>query len=595
MHPVLFSRFIDRKLKGDRITLIDLTTRLTRTSERADHVLVFQPQSDLAIANCIAQQVVAANAVAKEFIEKHCTFRKPWKTPADPQTMFGEPCSFEEYKQLVAEYTPENVAKLSGLSVEQLKMLGALFADNSKRIASLWCMGMNQHTQGTAINNLVHGIHLLSGHWGRLGDGPQSLTGQPSACGTVREVGTLSHALPGDLRVDNPEQAAKAEKLWNLLPGRINPKIGYHAVQMWEKFCTPGDQGGDIDTLWVQVTNPGQTLPNLPKLFEKRPTGKFLVVSDVYPTATTQLADLILPSAMWVEKNGVFGNSERRTQQWFKMVNPPGEARDDCWQTIAVARKLHDLGHPGMKDKDGKFLFHTTDATGKEVEIWKWENYYGKVNVDEKLFAEYREFTLVKHKDVAPYAELAKPTTRGLRWPVVKQPDGSWKETRYRFLEEYDPYVAKGKGVQFYHSVAKNDKAFIWFRPYVPPPEVPDKDYPLWLDTGRVLEHWHSGTMTRRVPQLLRAMPSAYVEISRDDAAVLGVKTGDKVRLETRRGALELVAWIDGRGKCPRGHVFVPFFDETKLINRLTLDAHCPFSKQPDYKKCAVRIVKVSA
>ncbi len=593
MHPVLFSRFIDRKLKGDKITLIDLTTRHTRTSERADHVLVFQPQSDMAIANCIAQQVIAANAVATDFVTKHCTFRKPWKKPGDPQTLMGEPCTFEEYKELVAGYTAEAVAKTSGLSVEQLQLLGKLFADKSKKVLSLWCMGMNQHTQGTAINNLVHGIHLLSGHWGRPGDGPQSLTGQPSACGTVREVGTLSHALPGDLRVDVPEQAAKAEKLWNLPPGRINPKVGYHTVQMWEKFCTPGDQGGDIDTIWVQVTNPGQTLPNLPKLFDAKAKapGKFLIVSDVYPTATTELADLILPSAMWVEKNGVYGNSERRTHQWFKMVSPPGEARDDCWQTIAVARKLFDLGHAGMKDKDGKFLFHMTDDMGKEVETWKWENYYGKVNVDEKLFAEYREFTLIKHKDVAPYPELVK--SRGLRWPVVKQPNGSWNETRYRFLEGFDPYVAKGKGVQFYHSVAKDDRAFIWFRPHVPPPEVPDKDFPLWLDTGRVLEHWHSGTMTGRVPQLKRAMPGAYAEISAEDAKAIGVKTGDKVRLETRRGSLELTAWIDGRGKCPKGHVFVPFFDERKRVNRLTLDAHCPFSNQPDYKKCAVRVVKV--
>jgi nitrate reductase NapA len=593
MHPVLFSRFIDRKLKGDKITLIDLTTRHTRTSERADHVLVFQPQSDLAIANCIAQQVIAADAVATDFVSKHCTFRKPWKTPADPQTLLGEPCSFDEYKRLVAEYTPEAVAKTSGLSVEQLHLLGKLFADKSKRISSLWCMGMNQHTQGTAINNLVHAIHLLSGHWGRPGDGPQSLTGQPSACGTVREVGTMSHALPGDLRVDKPEQAAKAEALWNLPAGRINPKPGYHAVQMWEKFCTPADQGGDIDTLWVQATNPGQTLPNLSKLFEKKPANKFLIVSDVYPTATTELADLVLPSALWVEKNGIVGNSERRTQQWFKMVTPPGDARDDGWQTVAVARKLFDLGAPGMKDKDGRFLFHLTDDKGNEVEFWKWESYYGTVNVDEKLYEEYRRFTTIKHKDVAPYSELTK--ARGLRWPVVKQPDGTWKETRYRFLEEYDPNVAKGKGVQFYHSVAGDDKAFIWFRPYVPPPEVPDADYPLWLDTGRVLEHWHSGTLTRRVPQLKRAMPAAYVEISREDAGTLGVKTGDTVRLETRRGTLELRAVIDGRGRCPKGHVFVPFFDETKLVNKLTLDAHDPFSKQPDYKKCAVRLVKVTA
>jgi nitrate reductase NapA len=594
MHPVLFSRFIDRKLKGDKIALIDLTTRFTRTSERADHVLVFQPQSDLAIANCIAQQVIAANAVATEFVDKHCTFRKPWKNSGDAQSFLGEPCSFEEYKQLVADYTPEKVSKTSGLSVEQLQLLGKLFIDKSKRITSVWCMGMNQHTQGTAINNLVHAIHLLSGHWGRPGDGPQSLTGQPSACGTVREVGTLCHALPGDLRVDNSEQAAKAEALWNVPAGRINPKIGYHTVELWERFCTASDQGGDIDTIWVQVTNPGQTLPNLHKLFDAKAklSNKFLIVSDVYPTATTALAELVLPSALWVEKNGIYGNSERRTQQWFKMVNPPGDARDDCWQTIAVARKLFDLGFAGMKDKDGKFLFHTTDAAGKEVAVWKWENYYGTVNVDERLYSEYRAFTQIKHKDVAPYSELVK--ARGLRWPVVKQSDGTWKETRYRFLEEHDPNVARGKGVQFYHSVAKDDKALIWFRPYVPPPEIPDQDYPLWLDTGRVLEHWHTGTLTRRIPQLKRAMPSAYVEISREDALTLGIKTGDRVRLETRRGSLEIAAWIDGRGKCPKGHVFVPFFDETKLINRLTLEAHCPFSKQPDYKKCAVRVLKVS-
>jgi nitrate reductase (cytochrome) len=595
MHPVLFSRFIDRKLNGDKITLVDLTTRHTRTSERADHVLLFQPQSDLAIANCIAQQVIAADAVATDFVAKHCTFRKPWLKPGEPQTLMGQPCTFDEYKQYVAEYTPEHVAKMSGLSIEQHKLLGSLFADKSKRILSLWCMGMNQHTQGTAINNLVHGIHLLSGHWGRLGDGPQSLTGQPSACGTVREVGTLCHALPGDLRVDVKEQAENAEKLWHLPPGRINPKPGHHAVLMWEKFCTPATEGGDIDTIWVQATNPGQSLPNLHKLFDgkQKLPGKFLIVSDVYPTATTELADLILPSALWVEKNGVFGNSERRTQQWFKMVSPPGDARDDCWQTIAVARKLFDLGFPGMKDNEGKFLFHMSDSAGKEVEAWKWENYYGKVNVDEKLYDEYRPFTLIKHKDVAPYQELTK--ARGLRWPVVKQPDGSWRETRYRFLEEYDTYVEKGKGVQFYHSVAKDDKAFIWFRPYVPPPEMPDKDYPLWLDTGRVLEHWHTGSLTGRVPQLKRAMPAAYAEISRDDAKAIGIKTGDKVRLETRRGSLELTAWIDGRARCPKGHVFVPFFDEKRLINQLTLEAHCPFSKQPDYKKCAVRIVKVSA
>ncbi len=590
MHPVLFSRVVDRRLRGQKVEMIDLTTRLTRTSAQADHVLVMKPQSDLAITNCISHQLIERNAWDRAFVEKHCNFRGP----GTPQTLKGEAITFEQFKQSVAEYTVEKTAEISGLSTQQLTMLGDLFADKSRKITSLWCMGVNQHTQGTAINNLIHAIHLFSGHFGKPGDGPQSLTGQPSACGTVREVGTLAHALPGDLRVDDEKGRHKAEEIWNLPEGRINPKPGHHTVLMWERFCSPPDVEDAIDTLWVQVTNPGQSLPNLHKLFNKKAelAGKFLIVSDVYPTATTALADLVLPSAMWVEKNGIFGNSERRTQQWFRMVSPPGEARDDCWQTIAVSHKLLELGHPGMKDREGNFLFQQKDAAGQEIPIWDWAHYYD-TNVDERLYEEYRQFSRIKHKDLAPYGVLAR--ARGLRWPVVEQPDGTWKETAYRFIEGKDPYVTPGKGLQFYHSVTQDDRALIWFRPYIAPPEVPDADYPFWLDTGRVLEHWHTGSMTMRIPPLRRAMPSSYVEINIDDAKRLGIRNGEQVKLQTRRGELTITAWIDSRGSCPPGHLFVPFFDERKLINELTLEAHCPFSKEPDYKKCAARVLKVSS
>jgi nitrate reductase NapA len=363
---------------------------------------------------------------------------------------------------------------------------------------------------------------------------------------------------------------------------------------MFESFCTPKDQGGLIDTRWVQVTNPGQTLPNLHKLFNRKAEfeDKFLIVSDVYPTATTRLADLILPSAMWVEKNGMYGNSERRTQHWRKMVDPPGDARDDCWQTIAVAHRLLELGHEGMKDKDGKFLFHIEDDEGNAAPIWQWEHYYD-VNVDKHLFEEYRKFTPYKHKNLAPYDEYVK--ARGLRWPVVEQPDGTWRETRFRFSGFDDPFVAEDREFQFYHSVTKDDRALIWFRPYEPPPETPDKDYPFWLSTGRVLEHWHTGTMTRRIPELQRAVPRAYVEMNPEDARELGIQRGDLVRVESRRGAMDLPVWINGRGRPPRGQVFVPFFDETMLINEVTLDAHDPFSRQPDYKKCAVKVSRAPA
>jgi nitrate reductase NapA len=590
MHPVLFSRVIDRRSRGEKVTLIDMGTRRTRTTEFADHHLNFNPHSDLAIANGIAHLLIKNQTYDRAFVTKHCNFRGA----GDPPSLFGKAITFEEYRKSVEKYTPKYVAKISGVPAEKIRMLGELFGRRDIRITSLWCMGMNQHTAGTAINCLVHGVHLLSGHFGKPGDAPTSLTGQPSACGTAREVGTLAHALPGGRVVANDTHRQQAEQLWNLPQGRINPKPGYHTVKMWERFSTPTEQGGDIDTLFVQVSNPGQTLPNLHRLFDPaaKLSDKFLIVSDVYPNATARMANLVLPAAMWVEKNGVYGNSERRTQQWFKMVNPPGQARDDAWQTIAIAHRLLQLGHPGMKDKDGRFLLRVTDEDGRERPVWKWESFYD-VNVDKVCFEEYRRFTTLKHKDLAPYDEYVK--SRGMRWPVVQQPDGSWRETRFRFAEFDDPYVRKGAGIDFYHSTTNDGKAQIWFHPYAPPPEVPDSEYPFWLCTGRVLEHWHSGTMTRRVPELSHAMPRAYVEVNADDAAELGVENGDMVAVESRRGEMVLPVWLDGRGRPSRGSVFVPFFDETRLINHVTLDAFDPFSKQPDYKKCAVRIRKTNA
>lgn len=587
MHPVLFSRVIDRRSKGETVKLIDIGTRRTRTTEYSDEYLEFRPQSDLAIANGIAHLLVKNDTYDRDFVAKYCNFRKDTEEPS----LFGQASSFEEYASLLEEYTPERVEEISGVPAEKIRMLGELFGRRDLRITSLWCMGVNQHTRGTNMNRLLHGIHLLSGHFGKPGDAPTSLTGQPSACGTAREVGTLAHALPGGRIVANADHRADCEKVWNLPEGRINSIPGYHTIQMWEKFCTASKDGGDIDTIWVQVTNPGHTLPDLKKHFtnKKGLEDKFLIVSEVYPTATTELADLVLPAAMWVEKNGIVGNSERRTQQWFKMVDPPGNARDDCWMTLAVARKLYEMGHPGMKDKDGEFIFNIVDQAGEAVPVWDWAHYYD-VNTDKQLYEEYRQLTFLKHKDVAPYDELVK--ARGLRWPVVKKADGQWHETPFRFMEFSDPYVEKGKKLQFYHSVTKDDRALIWFCPYEAAPEEPDAQYPTWLCTGRVLEHWHSGTMTRRVPQLRNAMPHAYVEMHPDEAREKGLANGDIAVIETRRGRIELPVWLKGRGHPPRGSIFVPFFDENLLINELTLGEIDPISKQPDYKKCAAVVYK---
>ena len=590
MHPVLFSRVLDRRSRGEKVTIIDFGTRRTRSSDFATEYLEFRPHSDLAIINGIAHLLLKNKTFDQRFIDQHCSFRQD--TPE--ASLLGRPMTFAEYEAALAPYTPEYVEKISGVPAAKIRWLAELFGRRDLKITSTWCMGFNQHSRGTNINRLCHGLHLLSGHFGRPGDAPTSLTGQPSACGTAREVGTLCHLLPGGRLIANSDHRRETEELWNLPPGRINPKIGYHTTLRGGKFCTPTAQGGDIQTLWVQVTNPGQTLPNLHKLFKAKQglADKFLIVSDVYPTPTTDLADLVLPSAMWVEKNGMYGNSERRTQQQFKMVPPLGHAGDHCWQLIAVARKLHDLGLPGLKDKDGRFILSIKDSAGKEVPVWDWAHYYD-VNVDRALFEEYRRFTTLKHKNLAPYDEYVK--ARGLRWPVVQQTDGAWRETRFRFSEFDDSFVKKGTGIQFYHSVTKDDRALIWFAPWEKAAEEPDATYPFWLCTGRVLEHWHSGSMTLRIPQLHGAMPHAYVEMHPADAAERAIQNGETVLIKTRRGELKLPVWISGRGHPPRGSLFVPFFDPRLLINDVTLGDIDPISKEPDYKKCAATVLRVPA
>ncbi|MFY9344716.1 MAG: molybdopterin-dependent oxidoreductase [Planctomycetota bacterium] len=562
MHPVLFSRILDNKRRNPGVRLVDITTRPSPTSEYADVTVLIQPGSDLALANGLLHLLVSKGKVDRAFVAENTVLKRGIeKLEEIGYGCFGEQAnkytfadkasdaSWDDFVRFLAEYTPAHVSKLTGVPAPQIEALAELYGDPSRRTVSLWCMGVNQHTRGTWMNNLITDLHLLTGKISRPGDGPFSLTGQPSACGTAREVGTFSHRLPADMVVSNPEHRAEAEKIWGLPAGTIPEQPGHHAVDMFRAFAR-----GDVRVLWIQTTNPWVTIPNLHRIDRKPGDGRFLVVSDIYPTPTTDAADLILPSAAWVEREGVFGNSERRTQHWRKMVDAPGEAREDAWQVIEVAKKMG-MGH-----------------------LFPWPGDW-----HEPMFEEYRRFGAGHGKDLASLAQLK--TTRGMLWPVV-----NGKETRWRYAAGHDPYVKKAKGVHFYKAKGYGEKAAIWLRPWHPPAEVPDAEFPFWLCTGRVLEHWHSGSMTRRVKQLHQAVPNAYVELNRADASRLGIQTGDRVRVTSRRGTLELPAVIDGRGKPVAGQVFVPFFDETLLINRVTLDAMCNLSKQPDYKKCAVKV-----
>lgn len=576
MHPILFSKVTDRLMSNAGARLFNLTVFSNRSSAMAEREIIFRPQTDLALANGIANILIRENMINKGFVEKHTLFKRGKEKIGyglEDKFKFKEEArqvDFDTYRKYVSKYTPEYVEEISGVSQDDLKLLASVYGDPSVKVISFWTMGMNQHTRGTWINNLVYNLHLLTGKISEPGNQPFSLTGQPSACGTCREVGTFTHRLPADMAVTNPEHRKITEKIWRLPEGTIPPKPTYHAIEMVRALDV-----GDVRFFWSTTANPFQDYPNLNRYRKGAlKDGRFIVVSDVYPNRSTEIADVVLPTAMWVEKEGAFGNAERRTQFWRKMVDAPGGSKSDLWQFIEFAKRmglshLFDYSHSDYPLPEDHRASDASETAGFYVEKALWE--------------EYRQFGLGHGHDLAPFE--AYHASRGLRWPVV---DG--KETVIRYSEGYDPYVEKGRGVQFYGNEKQGDRATIWLRPYEPPPEVPDAEYPYWLCTGRVLEHWHSGTMTRRVKSLYRAYPHATVSIHPNDAKKLGVKTGDKVRITSRRGEVVAYTEVGGRVTPQEGMVFVPWFDEDVMINVVTLDAYCPISKQNDFKKCAVRL-----
>jgi len=560
MHPVLFSRIMEHRRKNPHVKIVDIATRRTPTTKFSDLNVEFIPQSDLAIANGIAHLIIKRNQHDKNFIEENVVFKRGKENIGyglKDHFKFkdkGEKLSFDEFALFLDYYTPEKVAEISGVPKEKISELADIYGNPKVKVLSLWCMGANQHTRGTWINNLIYNLHLLTGKICKPGSTPFSLTGQPSACGTVREVGTLAHRLPADMVVMNPKHRKLAADIWKIPVENIKTKPGYHTVEMFRAL-----DRGDVKAMWIQVTNPLLTMPNLNR-YKKAvlKEDRFIVVSDVYPTPTTEIADVVLPSAMWVEREGMFGNSERRTQHWKKLVEPPDGCMADDWQIIEVAKKM------GFGN-----LFP-----------------YSKETYVKELYEEYRRFTLGTGKDLAEYDDLVR--TRGMQWPVV-----NGKETPRRYVGGSDPYVKNGKELEFYKAKKNGKRAVIWARPYEKPPEMPDSEYPFWFCTGRVLEHWHSGSMTRRVPQLHKAFPEAYLEINPDDALALGIADSDFVKLVSKRGEVTIRCKFRGRGRVPKGTVFAQFFDESKLVNKVTLDAYDPISKQPDYKKCAVRVERV--
>ncbi|ELB2880613.1 periplasmic nitrate reductase subunit alpha [Vibrio parahaemolyticus] len=609
MHPVLWTRITDRRLSHPHVRVNVLSTYYHRSFELADHGYIFNPQSDLAIANFIANYIIENDAVNWDFVNKHTNFTQAdtdigyglrdddplQKAAKNPNSSKLTSISFEEYKKSVAPYTVEKASEISGVEKERLIELAKQYADPNTKVMSLWTMGMNQHTRGVWMNNLVYNIHLLTGKIATPGNSPFSLTGQPSACGTAREVGTFAHRLPADMVVANPKHRQIAEKIWKLPEGTIPPKPGFHAV-LQDRMLNDGV----LNCYWVQCNNNMQAGPNIntERLPGYRNPENFIVVSDPYPTATAQAADLILPTAMWIEKEGAYGNAERRTQAWYQQVGTVGDAKSDLWQVMEFSKrfKMEEVWPEELLAKAPQYRGKTMyDMLFKNGQVDKFpleearelndDSHHFGFYVQKGLFEEYATFGRGHGHDLAPYDVYH--TVRGLRWPVV---DG--KETQWRFKEGSDPYAKAGSGWDFYGNA--DGKAKIISAPYEAPPEVPDSEFDLWLCTGRVLEHWHTGTMTRRVPELYKAVPDAVCYMHPEDAKARNVRRGEEVVIANKRGEVRVRVETRGRNRPPKGLVFVPFFDARILINKLILDATDPLSKQTDFKKCPVKITKVA-
>jgi nitrate reductase NapA len=695
MHPMLWARVVDHRLRSEAVKVVNLTTYSNRTSECADVELVITPQTDLAIWNYIAREIVRRGAIDTEFVSKHCVFATgptdigfgmpggdahafpaeldtlerqrvvtltreeaiaqgfdPGQAPRVEQKGAADAgahwlITFDEFKRALEPYTLDFVAAVAKGDPEEniesfkkkLQHLADYYADPDRKVVSFWTMGFNQHTRGTWVNEQAYMVHLLTGKQAKPGSGAFSLTGQPSACGTAREVGTFAHRLPADMVVTHPGHRARSERIWKLPKRTLNPKIGSHITQMMRDL-----ESGALRWLWVQVTNPFQSTANANHwLAAAREKDCFIVVSDIYPTYSCKVADLILPCAGHFEKWGLYGNSERRTQAWRQVVDPPGDARSDVWQVLEFSKRFTlaevwgEKSLPGLEAdgfEDGKLpdvlaeaqtlgyrpeqtLYEVLFATPSARKV-VWPDPIGRDHrcctveasrldwfPEKALFEEYRQFGADHAHDLAHFDTYYRDDVRGLRWPVI---DG--QETRWRFNGKHDPYVDHGLDFCFYGPAFKalqegslsgpgngkpvplDGKAKIFFRPYAAPAESPDDNYDLWLCTGRVLEHWHSGSMTRRVPALNASQPRAQIFMNPTDAAARGLERNDVALIESRRGNVRAVVEIGGRNRMPKGMVFVPWFDEGVPINKVTLDATCPISKQTDFKKCAVRVSK---
>ncbi len=446
---------------------------------------------------------------------------------------------FEEIKAILADYPPEKVSEITGVPVEDLQQAARILAEN-KPASVLWAMGITQHTTGVGNVMSLANLQMLLGNMGLPGGGTNPLRGQNNVQGAC-DLGGLPNVYAGYQRVTDPAAREKFADAWGLQVDDLSPEVGKTVTELM-----PMAAEGELKVLYVLGEDPIMSDPDTSHIRKALEECDLLILQEIFPSETAPYADVLFPGASFAEKDGTFTNTERRIQLVHKAVEAPGEAKPDWWIVSELAKKILVAGKRKVKQA--------------AYSAWDYQD-------TEQIMAEIAALTPI----YAGVSQKRLQEGETLQWPVK---DAGHPGTPILHVGQF----SRGKGQ---------------FNPieHVPPAELPDKEYPMVLSTGRVLFHWHGGQMTRRSKGLLEIYPEALIEVNDLDAEKLGLNGNRRVRVSSRRGVIEATAMVTDR--VPPGMVYANFHFPEASANELTIAALDPVAKIPEYKVCAVKVEAV--
>ena len=540
-HPVLFLRMMERVKAGAKLVVVD--PRRTATAAKADLHLQIAPGTDLAFLNGLLHLLVEADAVDHRFIAEYTE-------------------GFDDLVPLLADYPPAEVERITGIAEADLRRTAEWIAEADDWM-SCWTMGLNQSTHGTWNTNALCNLHLATGAICRIGSGPFSLTGQPNAMGG-REMGYMGPGLPGQRTVTSAADREFTEAAWGLPPGTIRPDVGTGTIDMFEQMSA-----GQIKACWIICTNPVASVANRATVVDALRSCDLVVVQDVFDdNETLRYADAALPAALWTESVGVMVNSERNLTLHQPATAPPGDALPD-WELIA--RVAIEMGYGDA------FAYSCAEEVFEEL-----KGFWNPATGWDLRGASYDRLRGTPLQWPCPPGDSAD------RHPLRYLNDGR-SQTKLIRADGSEPALA---------FPTPSGRAVFHARPHLPPREMPDGEFPMLLNTGRLAHQWHTMTKTGRVDKLNKLNPEPFVEIHPEDAVARGITEGDSVRISSRRGQATLPAVLTDRVR--PGNCFAPFhwndmFGAGLAINAVTNDAVDPDSWQPELKACAVALTRVGA